>query len=829
MFYYENVKHNLLEVDNDFATLTNIDERGNPTFEFFYSISPSDAIAYNATLVLVTISQRHVGPGALAVENHDGSVNTHKLVNNIVGASTNIKSTIKQNEDEFVIAKYKSDISSKINNEIIGQLTPKIRKSNLPQRNKSVLKLVSVGDLHVSNEQKPLLNLIAHHTLYDIHTLRSSSIDVDPTSIMLDMITRQGIDPTHVLNLTHRSVHAEDSRAGTLRPSKAQEFDNTIATQLLNYFLFPTETHYRTNTSSDQERSDVIPVLVSEPQEKITVKVIGTIDISRLKKERLYKDKGGTNFNIKFDLVDSKTFQIVSSVTKQLDISLHTQIYYTPTIRPTVTVTKSEISSRANLEITQQDPGATGVVVYKKIVSVATVDAEDYSIIGKFKVNYKQQPLLVQVELPHSCAAIYRVIPVGQLGTNGSEYTNVVIKPAHYVKIKSVALSSQPTPTGVMLYARHIPHNVVSLAFKVKNMTTYEKNYRTVGDTILVVTDVMRAADHVTIIDSDVQRNNIYEYVVELYYKSGTSEISGYTTIEVIKPEPGKVDVKITDVNVDLSGNEPNVTFTITTDLIDSNIDVVKTLLQKQDNYDLFKTEVANERQFLKSLIAHNIQRVNLTTGMRENFGTITSTSFSDKDMRKNQSIRHLVLGHHYTYEIYPLIRNPETLFPSYLKTSVDPITRKTYSWNPSKSLHPLALDRGILVSAEGLRTRYSKDDMSHGRIGVVQKVDITFDDEISSIFDQTVSRFDKYRNIISWKIKGLISSVDHFIIMKDVLGVRTIIGKLHNEFETGNCRFIHKLTFRDSGAYQYVITPVFNTYKVGISVKTNFVLVEVE
>jgi len=827
MLFYTSTQRDLLQIGDDFASLLSIQKNGDPKFRFFYSISPSDAIKNNATLVLVTISLRNVKQNSLISENN-GIIDAAAFIRNIVSQTIDIKNNVKQHEAEYVLARYRSDISSKINNEIAGQLAAGVNKTKLQQRNKSVLKLINISDLQANNESRPLLNISAHHTLNDLHTVYSSSIDTNPTTLMFDMITRQGLDPSCVVNtLTHRSVPAQDSIQGTLRKAKSQEYDNTIATRLLNYFLYPSETHHLTNVTSGQPGSNVVPVLVSEPQEKIEVVLDGVIPISFLKRDRLYHDKGGTNFNIKFDLVNSKTLQIVSSVTKQLDVATHIQVHYIPTIAPIVSVTRSEISSRANLKITQLDPGATGVKVYKKIVSRATVDAEDYLYVGSFNVKQNQQPLLVQVDLPRSSAAIYRVIPIGELGTIGTEYTNVVIKPAHYAQIKSVALSTSPLPIGIELNARHIPQNVVSMAFKVRNMTTHESNYRVVGDDVLVLTDEQRIADHVTIIDINTQPNNIYEYVVELIYKSGTSEVSGNAVVETIRSEPGKVDTKITDVVVDSSGDEPNVTFTITTDLIDSNHDVIKSLLQRQDIYDLFKKEVTDEREFLKKLIAHNVQRVNLTTGTRENFGTLTTTTFSDKDFRKNQAIKSLVYGHHYTYEVQPLLRSPETMFSSYLKTSIDSLTNKQFTWSPSKYLHPITLTRGVIVSRDGLSTRFAKDDMSHGAIGAVQLVNITFDNEPINIYDQTVSRFDRDRNVITWKIKGQVHDIDHFILMKDVLGVRTMIGKLHTEFINGNCRFIHKLSSRDFGVYQYVIVPVFNNYQVGTSVKTNYVIIE--
>jgi hypothetical protein len=117
---------------------------------------------------------------------------------------------------------------------------------------------------------------------------------------------------------------------------------------------------------------------------------------------------------------------------------------------------------------------------------------------------------------------------------------------------------------------------------------------------------------------------------------------------------------------------------------------------------------------------------------------------------------------------------------------------------------------------------------MTFGKIGSIQVVNVSFHLDKTDIVDQTVSRFDKKRNLITWKVKGPLSDIDHFIIMKDVLGTRTIVGKVAPQSAYGgDCKFIHNLNVRDSGAYQYVIVPVHMNYTVGKIVKTNYVTIE--
>ena len=78
----------------------------------------------------------------------------------------------------------------------------------------------------------------------------------------------------------------------------------------------------------------------------------------------------------------------------------------------------------------------------------------------------------------------------------------------------------------------------------------------------------------------------------------------------------------------------------------------------------------------------------------------------------------------------------------------------------------------------------------------------------------------------VRWTISGDRSLIDHFVVYKDVLGVRTIIGRCHSEFSDDTCSFTHVLTHHDIGSHRYVIVPVHNNYELGTEVMSNNILV---
>lgn len=820
MFFKFQRRYNLLKVDDMYARLVYVQPTNDLDFEFTYSISQMDAIQKEALTVNVSVFSRTVTKKPLFEDSYRGSINTKKLVKNILSQVPDAKNALKKQE-EFVIAHKNSAVLSSVNNEILGQVSARAAASNIPQLSQSTLKSVPASQVKENNEIKPVLDYVVHSTI-DHDTLMSSSVDANQTELMYDMIVKQGIDPSFIGTYTPRNTSSPEAIGGLCKaPSAPEYFSQGSSSRLLDTHVFSVEQTAPPRTTDQVSDATHVQVFVSSVETDVTLPVLITIP-------RTYSTVNGednAHLFVKFELLNSRTGIALDTVIKPLDVAKHIQLYNTPKIAPVLNIARSDISSRANLEVKQIDPGAVGVQVFTKKIHRATIDTDDYVLVGSYDVKSTDQTLLVQVDSSTDSTIIYRVVPFGLQGAQSFEFTNIVSRPTKVKRIKAMSLTALPINNGVQIEARHIPWGVSALQFLVKNMTTFETDYRTVGSDFVLIDKTARSSDHALAIDKDVSPNNVYEYVARLVYEDGSVDLSTSETIEFIAPAPGKVDTKIDNVVVS-NEIDPNVTFDIETTVIDSNIDTVKSLLQQQDMYELFKDDVAKEREFLKSLIAHGVQRVNLTTGAREDFGVLTTGSFSDFMLRNNQAIEPLKLGNRYRYEVVAMLRAPETMFESFVKEKTDEVTNKTYTFKPSKFLHPVTLSRGVLVTSQGLKTRYSKEPLAHGTIGAVTTIEVSFDSEQANVIDPQAARFNSKLNIVTWKLQGSMDSIDHFLIIKEVQGVRSVLGKAHSEFSYGNCQFLHTLSTRDAGSFSYVIVPVFNDYKVGSSVTTNTVLV---
>jgi hypothetical protein len=823
MYFKYQQTANLISVKDDYATLVKVMPNGDLLFGLTYAVNPGQAFNHGARIVNVQALSRYVSSTPLLGVTQRGIVDTAALVNNIRLMMLGAKQAVQQRL-LYVLAQTNSNILSYVSNEILQQLLAGVSPKDIQQLNLPQLQVVQSSDVKQTNDPQPILHRVANSLLVpDISTAVSGSSLANPQALMQDMIVRQGLDPAYILQLTSRSQPESVIRHGLSNTSRAVELVTDPATQLLNFHLFPPTSDVppkTTNETVDQELVQVLRVVTQETVEIVVPLIIPAV-LLRMEHADL------THAFVQFDLINGDSNEPVDTVIKTLNIARELQVYNTPKVPPTVKAAMIPTSAQGNLQIKQLDPGATGVQVYKKVIFAAAQDIDNYSLIGTYPLSVKQEALQVKVDVSLSSAVVYRVIPVGAQDTQSFEFTNVIIKPPHYTPLRSVALTGLQVDQGIQLEARSIPQRCVAIQFLKWNLTTHDSAFTVVNGDVGFVDDASRQADFITTTDNSVTNNNVYRYVARLIYVDGDTEDFGDVTIEFVTPAPGQVTTTIADMVV-THDTTPDVSFTINTITIDTDMDAIKKMLENQDLTQYFTGDIAAQRDQLASLISHTVQRVDLTTGVRENFGTVTVPNFSDSALRKTQAVTELQYGHVYRYEIYPLLRASETLFKDFVKTSVDPVTKKPYTWSPAKFLHPITLTRGVIVTQAGAAQRYAKDPMSFGVVGSVATVEASFDNDSAKIVNQEATAFNRNLNIVTWQVNGDITQVDHFLVLKTVGGIRSVLGKAHSEFPHGVCQYFHPVTHRDNGALNYVVIPVMNDYKVGSAVTTNTVIVDV-
>lgn len=817
MFFTVKRAANYLSIDDlTFAKLTSIDLDGTLNFRFIYKLKYTDIARLGTLTVRVSILSKNIS-NKLIVDNSNRGINDNsKTIDNIIKHIPYSKSIINQRKNN-IIASTNSSVNSNLDINVLSLLKRGVQKENIQELKKKKIFIKKIRSFKEKNTVQPLFQLTAHVNVPDIISEMSSSISFDSRKTIHDMIQKHGIDPSDIVKLTPRTISAKESVEGLIRKSTSNERSYAPSTKLLHKYLF--------NDTSAQPKSlstniDDDETLITEFRTSINDVINIPVDMSISQKHV------NTNYFVKLDLIDEETGEVVDQLTTPLDTNKYVNIYYTPSIPPIVYKTVNEYTSQASIEITQNDPGGQSVEVWKKHIYKSHVSHDSYTLINTIDLIYRQTHKLL-VEIPSNSQIIYRIIPVGDNGQKSSSYSNVIVQPKTFTAITSLSLNMRSTDVGCQIEARSFPPSVEAIGIYVKDLTTYDKDFTLVGLDKKLIDDSIRGANSYIITDINVQSDHVYEYVAKLTNKNGIDTYSNSSIYQHIDFKQNKVDITINDLQIDNDRNSPNVTFNFESTILDSDLDIVNKLLEEQGIKEFFTDELFKQRNSLKNLIAHNIQRINLTTGARENFGTLTNSVFNDNELSVNNSIKPLNTLHLYRYEITTLLRAPETLFEEFVKTSTDLVTNKKYNFKPSKFLHPHTKKTGMLISGQGSKVLFPNDQFSFGNIGVFKYVDVSFGEHYPTITSAVAVKFNDEKVILNWETLGDLNRFDHFIIMKSVHGVRTVVGTVHSNFKQGKIQYIHELEYNDISAHAYIITPVYSDYTLGNETKTNLVIIE--
>jgi hypothetical protein len=245
-------------------------------------------------------------------------------------------------------------------------------------------------------------------------------------------------------------------------------------------------------------------------------------------------------------------------------------------------------------------------------------------------------------------------------------------------------------------------------------------------------------------------------------------------------------------------------------------------LLEAAGVKDFYSADLNAIKEKFNDLLTCNVHRINLMTGVRENFGVLNSKSlkFSEIDRRENYGILPPARGSKYRYVISALLRDVETM------TSHD-VEKKTkrgsvYVYDPRKFFHPKVISTGTIFTDDGLIKLFPKPEMMFGELGLFYYVDVDLTDVQPNVSNLNMTKFDRNTNIVNWFLLGSNESIDHFLIAKKVFGLQTFIGKVHTQLNNGESyTYYHNFDEPDVGELQYVVIPVLNNYVVGPRAET--------
>lgn len=811
---------NIIDIPEQGAVnLLGITPDGHYRYEITYRTDPRKAIQNKSILVNILASTKPIQrqPTKILVQN-----NPEQLIKNILQKSS-ISKDQGRAQTTNVFFTYVSDISAKIPNDKTVALTSKSTAQNLiPQpilKTEKLVKLKSVQEITDSNVVMPILENNISTSVVPNTVSRNTSI---AKAVSVNLV-RKGIDPAQISGTRLNTIQSAKKVAGGIvsQPTKTVGRYNLNDTQKVS-LIGNLVNQNNPNNHLELRPTDFVNVLVDSPRTTLDITEVLEIPTGLIQVDEFF---------FVLQLKDNTGIE-VQTITISVPHGKNVANLSIPTIPPSVMAMSVGIPGKNVLQIKQMDPNATSVAIYRKEIKKATpnVDAA-YAFVGTIQAKFGDDFQRLEDRVANFNPIVYRAIPVNSRGVLSTEFTSVgaqAVKKrnaATYDKRHNfVSIYGEVVTGAISLEIRDIPSGVCQVVLLKKNLTIHDTSFTIITKPVFITNQETGAPIFIT--DNDVQPDRTYEYQVKLVYTTSEEVFGANNLIITYKPITANiVNTDISKPNVVQSGSEIDVQFTLNSSLVATNMDQIKSAIQDQGLLAFFQSAISSEKEKLQNIIAYGIKRTNLTTGEVEDFGITTDKNFSDQKLGPVKSVKSLQAGYEYRYAITTYLREAETTLTAATRT-VQASANISYTLQPSKWHHPITLNKGNVVSDNTLKRNHASTVFSFGQVGNISTANVSLADILPSLSEATAQKFGKNSVLVQWRVQGKLTKIDHFVIVLENVGMRTVVGKSHNISDSNYFQFVDKLTDGEHGKLTYYIVPVFYDFSRGTEVPTNEVFV---
>lgn len=810
---------NIIDVpEENSAILTEI-TRNNEYFryEVTYRADPRRALQNGAITVRIQASTK---PFVRQPTRLLTGFNPEQLIRNLQQKSSITKDQGRSQKSN-VFFTYISDLSAKIPNDKTGLLSRDSIRGLLPDiilKKESTLKLKPVSELNEQNVIMPVLeNNISTAIVPD--SARNSTV---AKAVSLDLALN-AIDPARISGTRLGTVQPARKVSGGVVSMPSRELTKFNLNEKQKVSLLGNLVNtLNPNTHLQLRHADFVNVLVNQPRTTIDVTETLDIPVGLLQMDEFY---------LILSLVNKSGVE-VQTINVTVPHAKNVAALQIPVLPPKMEILQTGLPGKNVIQVKQMDSNAVGCAIYRKEIrkGVPITDAA-FTFVGNIFCKAGQDFQRMEDVVNNYNPILYRAVPFNTNGTLASEFASAGSKPvkpigkAKILKRRNfVSLSGEIVDNAISVEIRDVPPGVTLVKLLRRDLSIFQETYDLAARPSLITNEDSLAPIFIT--DNTVKRGRIYEYQVELLYPDGDSEYGASHL--VIKYDPITANVVETFVSkpeVVQTGTDLDVSFTLESSLIPGNLDSVKAALNAQGLSQFYDDAVSGERQKLQSIIAYNIQRSNLTTGEVEDFGTIITTQFSDKQFGRVKGVKPLQSGNEYRYNVTTFFRSAETALDT-VEREVETGTSSTYTFQPARWLHPVTLNEGNLVSATSLTRNHAQTTFTFGSVGNVVSTIVSLADILPSIVEAKAQKLGKNSTLVQWRVQGNITKIDHFIVILEIVGMRTVVGKSHNVSESNFFQFVDSLDNGEHGKLTYSIIPVYYDFSRGTEVVTNEVLI---
>lgn len=792
-----------------------------------YGIDIVKALQHGSTSVDILVSAFPIvssDPASLTK-----SSTPQELLNNLLLRNPLRKDSVRTSAQNAIVV-HKSDFTKAIDNTALRSLKQRVSGTNVNQNGASRTAIVqgnnvvNVGSL--GNTDLPV---------FDSQNIEPESNVLSFQSLAKSLLSTGNEDPAQILGKrTNEIATLKNQVAGLL--SNTNYKDASLSRSVRDALLGSKQNNPRSSTNELDNNAVVGTWSPNKPVTKTTTVVeYVSIDNNLI---------SSSTFYLSFRIRNSRGVTI-QTITKLIRHDLQMAIFRLPVKPPTIQQYNKTGFGQVIVAAKQQDINGEAIRLYRKDTT-SSLKTALWTLVGQQNTVSGDDYVRFVDYYNSTHPVIYRAITVNGEGIAGADFASLMVRtgktgvpslargnPVHNPSWSESFVSITGSPQSnntVSITISDFPTDVIAFKLYRRDLSVIEGYPGTMVDEgLFYLLERESNGESVQIIDRDVLVNRIYEYSCKLLYKTGREVDSPVPLVLANKPiQNNIVSISITPPVIEQSGNDVDVSFVITKEILQNSADRVKKFLTEQGFIGEFQDEIIADRSKLGQLFAVVVQRTNLSNGMVEDFGVLPDDNFSDRSVGIARGVVNPEPGVNYRYTITTYARSIETMLPTLSKTG-DAGTSLAYSYLPSEWLHPITLANGNIVSENSLRRNYASLDFTFGTIVDVKEFDIALAEIKPTVNSATASVISNNKVIVRWTIQGDTTKIDHFLIVLEMLGgsLRTTVGKAHSLVGNSNTiEWIDLLENNESGGLTYVIIPIYLDYSYGVETRTNEILV---
>jgi len=810
----------VISVPSGFATLEDVTDSFY-IYKVSYVVDSTEAVKNKTFIVKINVDKNTGNQSVKPILIKNTS--TQQMITNIRLQAPMVKAAAAS-RPPYVLT-YTSDITSRIPNSSTARITAAAAgvmvSSNRLSSTITTLVTRAASQVNLAGLRSPLMDL----NLNAAKTNPVVTINPQLTKVQSTRLLFSGIDPASLTKASNTIVPTSKTYSGTIpRPSFTQTTiikNNPIAMNIVASQL----SNIRATAVANLAPQQAIVTVVKSTTSLITINETLYIPITQI---------GKNNFNIVFDLLtpNSTTHQSVKTFVEH-GINLTKLI---PTTPPRVKQLSNGAVGRAVFEVKQLDQYAKGFFVYRRELNPNnSLRNAKYVQIAK-QALMPGETVIFEDRINTINKVLYRFIPFTDEDLPSSVFTSSIAsfknssisnknslnrRPVHAVLNARMSEKDNYIDISVSSYTE----SAISMRLQRRNLSIYQSSFATVAIAPITHTTAVGTK----FIDKDVKPGNVYEYKVNLVFPDGHEATAPTTSIIEYSPVTNNIAVtKVSNITATSYEGLADITFDIEYSLSETNFELVKKLFSEQKLTLEYQTEIISNKNKLTTLLAYKVLRTNLTTGEVENFGIISDKKFSDRKFGLSRSVKNLDSSSEYFYTIITYVRNPETVLQGYARTvnTISEGIKSSYSLRPYKWYQPVTLSEGSVVTSRTLQANHSKSELEQGAVVDIRYIPVAVSNILPAIESALASKIKEDTIYIEWQVIGDLEKIDHFIVILDIMGMKTIVGTAHAISTNKSFAFVDPLTNGEKGQLEYTIVPVYYDYEQGKSFKTNTVIV---